>query len=65
MTFVKQGCEDSPVPNQPKTPMRGLRLDPDLWDAVQREAQERGVSASDVMREAIREHIDRREGDDE
>jgi hypothetical protein len=25
MTFVKQGCEDSPVPNQPKTPIYGFR----------------------------------------
>ena len=47
-------------PNQPKTPMRGVRLPPALWDAVQREAQERGVYASDVMREAIAEHVERR-----
>ena len=64
MTFVKQRAKISPVsPNQPKTPMRGVRLPPALWDAVQREAQERGVYASDVMREAIAEHVERREGE--
>ena len=64
MTFVKQRAKIGPVaPNQPKTPMRGVRLPPSLWDAVQREAQERGVYASDVMREAIVEHVERREGE--
>ena len=53
MTFVKQRAKIPPVPNQPKTPVRGVRLDPALWDAVQREAKERGVYASDVIREAL------------
>lgn len=51
------------MPNQPKTPVRGVRLPPHLWVLVQREAAERSatsereVKASDVMRDAIAEHF--------
>lgn len=46
-------------PNQPKTPARPVRIDDDTWDAVKTEAAARGVTASDVVREAIREHLER------
>lgn len=46
-------------PNQPKTPVRALRLDDDTWDAVKAEAVERGITASDVVREALQEHLER------
>lgn len=47
-------------PNQPKTPARPVRIDDDTWDAVKAEAAERGVTASDVVREAIAEHLEQR-----
>ena len=52
--------QNQAVPNQPKTQMRGVRIPDAVWDAILIEATERGLSASDVMREAIVEHIERR-----
>jgi hypothetical protein len=46
-------------PNQPKNAARPVRIDDATWDAVKAEALERGITASDVVREAIREHLDR------
>ncbi len=52
--------QNQAVPNQPKTPMRGVRIPPADWDAILIEAAERDLNASDVIREAIVEHIERR-----
>lgn len=52
------------MPNQPKTPVRGFRLDEEtIWEPIVREAEARGIPASDVVREALLEHIERRESD--
>jgi hypothetical protein len=62
MTAVKQGDRIDPVPNQPKTPVRGFRLDDEtIWEPLVREAEARGIPTSDVVREALLEHIERRE----
>lgn len=44
-------------PNQPKTPARTMRIDDELWDAVKEEAERLGVTPSDVVRDALREHL--------
>ena len=57
MTTTQAPAKMQTVPNQPKTPVRGVRLPPHLWVLVQREAAARDVNASDVMRDAIAEHF--------
>jgi hypothetical protein len=41
------------VPNKPKTPVRTFRLDASRWAALKAEAKRRGVSVSDLLREAV------------
>ena len=45
------------VPNQPKTPLRSVRIPDDLWQAAQTRAAERGESVSDVIRRALERYI--------
>jgi len=40
-------------PNQPKTPIRGVRVPDDLWEAVQAKAAAQGRAVSDVIRELL------------
>lgn len=47
------------VPNQPKTPARAVRIDDVLWDRVKAEADRRDETATDIVRRALREHLDR------
>lgn len=42
------------VPNQPKTPVRTVRLDDATWDWLKTEAERREMTVSDVLRELIR-----------
>ena len=48
------------MPNQPKTKNCVVRLAPELREPMEQEARERGLSLSDVIREAVKEHIERR-----
>lgn len=41
------------MPNQPKTPVRTLRVDDELWQRAQAVAAANGESLSDVMRSAL------------
>lgn len=45
------------VPNQPKTPAHSVRIEPPLWAEVKKEAARRGETYSDVVRRALREHL--------
>lgn len=45
------------TPNAPKTPMRSFRLDDERWSALRAEAERRGLTITDVLREAIDEHL--------
>lgn len=44
------------VPNQPKTPVRSVRIPDDLWEAAGKIAYERGRTVSEVIRECL-EHL--------
>lgn len=44
--------------NQPKTPHRTIRVEPDLWDAAKRRAAQQGESVSDVIRRALQTYVD-------
>ena len=45
------------MPNQPKTPLRHLRVDPSLWDAAKAKAAAEGRTLSDVIRAWLREYV--------
>lgn len=59
MTPVEAPEKIDPVPNQPKTPARAARIDDELWDRVKAEATRRDETATDIVRRALREHLDR------
>lgn len=46
-------CDDGHMPNQPKTQARTVRVDDETWDAVQREAEKSGTTASHIVRLAL------------
>jgi predicted transcriptional regulator len=47
----------SPVPNQPKTPMRSLRVDDSLWGQVTEIAREQGRSVTAVAIDALKRYV--------
>lgn len=47
------------VPNQPRTPIRGVRVSDDLWKEAQRVAAERGETVSDEVRRALERYVKR------
>jgi predicted HicB family RNase H-like nuclease len=42
-----------PVPNQPKTPQRTVRVPDDVWERAKVRAEARGETVSDVVRRAL------------
>lgn len=49
----------SEVPNQPKTPLRSIRIPDDLWQSARDVAAARGDSLGDVIRQALTRYIAR------
>ena len=47
------------MPPTPGTTPRAVRIDDELWNRVRAEAARRGETAADVVRRALREHLDR------
>lgn len=45
------------VPNAPKTPKHGVRIDDELWQAAKRAAADRGETVADVIRRALRDYV--------
>lgn len=46
-------------PNAPKTPLRTIRVDDDLWRKAQQRAEAEGRTVSDIVREALRKYVKR------
>lgn len=44
------------MPNQPKTPIRSVRIPDEEWRAAQARAAERGETVTDVIRRALRRY---------
>ena len=44
-------------PNQPRTPIRGVRIADDLWIAVQQLAKAEGRTASDLVRGLLEQYV--------
>ena len=44
------------MPNQPKTPIRSVRIPDEEWQAAQRRAAERGETVSAVIRRMLRRY---------
>jgi hypothetical protein len=47
------------MPNQPKTPIRGVRVPDDLWLPAQAKAKDRGEDLSSVIRAALQRYVKR------
>lgn len=47
------------VPNQPKTPIRGVRVPDETWHAAQRIAAQRDETPSDIVRAALERYVKR------
>lgn len=45
------------MPNQPKTPLRSVRIPDEEWDPAKERAQENGETMTDVIRRSLREYI--------
>lgn len=45
------------MPNQPKTPKRGVRVPDDLWQAVKKKAHDRGETITDVIIRALKRYL--------
>jgi predicted transcriptional regulator len=48
------------MPNQPKTPVRGVRVPDELWRAAQAKADERGETVTDVIVRALARYVARK-----
>lgn len=46
-----------PVPNQPETPNRTIRVPDELWEAAKRKAADRGETVTDVVLRALRTYV--------
>lgn len=46
------------VPNQPKTPARGVRVADELWNAAKERAAANGETVTDVIMRALRAYTD-------
>lgn len=46
------------MPNQPKTPAHTIRFDDEDWTKVTAKAKATGVSASDVVRAAVKKDVE-------
>jgi predicted transcriptional regulator len=47
------------MPNQPKTPARGIRLPDTTWEALQREAEAKQQTPSELVRAILGRHVKR------
>lgn len=47
------------MPNQPRTPIRGIRIPNELWEAAQQVAADRGETVSDEVRRALERYVKR------
>lgn len=45
------------MPNQPKTPLRSMRIDDDLWNAVRMKTKREGRSITSVIVRALRSYV--------
>ncbi len=45
------------MPNQPKTPLRSMRIDDDLWNAVRVKTKREGRSVTSVIVRALRNYV--------
>lgn len=45
------------MPNQPKTPVRGIRVDGELWHAAQEKARAEGRTMTDVLVAYLKRYV--------
>ena len=45
------------MPNQPRTPIRGIRVPDELWEAAQQVAADKGETVSDEVRRSLERYV--------
>ena len=45
-------------PNKPKTPLRNVRVDDELWEAAKATAEERDETVSEVVRRSLADYAE-------
>lgn len=45
------------MPDQPKTPLRAIRIEDELWERAKAAAHNRGETVTDAIRRALREYV--------
>lgn len=50
------------VPNKPKTPLRNVRIDDELWANAKGIAASRGETVSDVIRAGLERYVEANRG---
>ena len=45
------------MPNKPATPIRGIRVPDELWQAAQRVASDRGETVSEAVRRLLERYV--------
>lgn len=53
------------VPNQPKTPLRSMRISEDLWSKAQARAKHDRETVTDVIRRALEDYTEGWEPEDD
>lgn len=53
------------MPNAPKTPTRTVRVDDDLWQAVQAQAKIDGITVTSVIIDALLRYLTDAKSDDD
>lgn len=48
----------SRMPNQPKTPIRGIRIPNELWEQAQRYAATDGITVSEIVRRCLENYVE-------
>lgn len=57
--YTTPACDTRRVPNQPKTPVRAIRVPDELWRQAQEVAAVRGEDVSSVVRAALTRYVKR------
>ena len=53
---MRKGESIGSMPNKPRTPLRAIRVDEDLWKAAQAAAEARGESLSEAIRAFLKRY---------
>ena len=56
--IARRGRRDRPPPGSAPSTVKSVRLEPELKERITRRAEDEGVTVSEVIREALRQHLE-------